>query len=275
MAEEEENIEQEKQDKAAEDLALAEKEKAEKEKAEDELGEKEPTGNSPEAIFARKIWRRGRNAELRSEALHDENIRLEEQLKAAKEKPPETQAKIATPEEVQALVDTGTIKQAEATAYLLKVELDRREKEQEQREAQKKPIERALSEINEYRTYVPGLDDPANPQRAEIQREYNRLILERGYPANVVTQAEAVRAVLGPTQKLKERREMADLTRRGLVTHAETSLGGGSESRVALDLSKAPQGMKERWERSGDSEKSRREELRIYNELKQRQAARG
>lgn len=237
--------------------------------------DKEPGGDSPEAVFARKQYREAKTAKLEAQQSREAVIRLEEQLRLAKEAPVKPAEKIYTPDEVETAIEAGQIKRSEGMAYLARVEATKVIRESEAQKEAAQPIVRAAAKVEEYRKLgVTWMDNPADPKYIRATQIYQQRVRD-GYPNDLRSTVDAIREVEGDLDMLKQRKESAAMTRANNAGHAETSAGGGSSAGTTgkVDLSKATPTMKAAWDRDNVPEKSRVREMGYYLQLKARRQA--
>lgn len=237
--------------------------------------EGEPGGTDGTAVYARKEHRRAKQLEAELQQERVRKAELEGRLKAIEEKAkaPAPQQEI-TIEDVQAALDSGRINQAQATVYIADIRakaiIENEEKKRQQRDAALRPIVKANEEIAKYIEVAPWLRDDGDKRTQNIGREYQRLVLEFGLPANEVTKAIAVQHALGPIERLQKQREVSELTRKGTGTHAENPGGERGSASEQVDLTKAPATMQAYWNKAGLSEAQRKKEYEIYKRLMER-----
>ena len=152
-------------------------------------------------------------------------VELETKLEAKKAEPA---AKRYTRAELTAMVDDRQITQDQADA-----QLDYQAREDARAEAQRVATETVTaaqrksyvdSEIGRYKVVAPEILDEASEARERIKEEYNFLVGTLGDPNSIETQLKAIRAVLGPVEKLERARN----AKASHESHRETG-GGGSE----------------------------------------------
>jgi len=229
------------------------------------LGDEEPGGDSPEAVFARKQYREAKQAKAEAQTEREQRIRLEEQLRAAKEtgeKPP----RLWTPLELRAAIQAGTLNREEGFDYLadtFEQQVDRVLQEKVKAAEQLKPLERAKVEFDEYLKLSPDLLDATSDIRQKADTEVERLIGDYGQPRNVVTKRQALENVLGKLSDVKARRQMDAATRAsGRPAPADAGAGGGtSGNNGKVDISKAPAHLVSFWDKTGTSEADRIKEM--------------
>jgi hypothetical protein len=83
--------------------------------------------------------------------------------------------------------------------------------------------ERINSDLAEYKRLAPEILDDGHETRQKIRDEFNYLVTTLGSPQTVETELAAIRAVLGPIDRLKTARS----ARREAEAHEETGGGGG------------------------------------------------
>ena len=217
--------------------------------------EKEPGGDTPEAVFARKQYREAKEAKRvageKEQAFQQERearIRLEEQLKAAKEVPAKAEKpQVYTKEQVQALIDRGEASVLDGAVFLAKQELQQELEAERRREAEAKPVERAAGELEKYKTLVPGLMTDGHENRQKVIAEMRELV-GYGLPNNVVTQAVAVKNVFGKLSDLEKRGEVDRITRQGLRPGpVDATAGGGGAQPSSSPINKVPKDMLDYW----------------------------
>lgn len=145
-----------------------------------------------------------------------------------KEKSAEEKPKAYTKPQLKAAVDAGQITQEQAdeiwetqretqlTARAETVAL-----ETVTRQATKERID---ADLKAYKRLKPEIMDKGSETREKIVEEYNYLV-EIGKPRDQATELAAIRAVLGPLQKL----EKSASATRSQESHEETGGGGGGE----------------------------------------------
>lgn len=242
--------------------------------------DREPSGDSPEAVFARKQYREAKEARRvaaeREREARDERearIRLEEQLRLAKEAPVQREEKIYSIAEVRQAVRDGRITEDQGDGYIQDTIIPHQIKQtleaERRKQTEQQPLERALADVEAYKAEIPDLNDPRSESFRKVAVEYQRLVKERGMPNNYVTQALAVETTLGKLSDIRKRSEVDRTTRASLSpAPVDATAGGAGVSGQAVDLTKAPPGMRAMWERNGDSVEARKRELKIYLDLK-------
>lgn len=166
-------------------------------------------------------------------ALHNANQKYDalarqfEELKAQGSKPAES-AKRYTIAELNAAVRAEQITQGQAdelyakqTREDLKDEVTREVLSTVNSEARQ---ERVGVDLSEYKRLAPEIMDEGSEVRAKVAEEFQYLV-GIGQPRTLQTELAAIRAVLGPLEKLR----VARSARREEESHEET--GGGGESR--------------------------------------------
>ena len=232
--------------------------------------DEEPGGKSPLEVARRKEYELRKAAEARADEEHDKAIRLEEQLRAAQAKPVAPEKQFFTEAQVQAAIDSGEITVLQGAGLLDRQERVREREAERQRAVAQRPIERALQDIEEYKTYVPTLNDQSSEDFKKVATEYRRLVQERGLAPGHLTEAVAAENTLGRLSEIKARRQMDAATRAsGNPAPSDAGAGGGAGGgNGAGILSKATPTQIASWNRDGLSQKQRIEEMQIYNQLK-------
>ena len=165
--------------------------------------------------------------------------------------------------EIEDLVDGGQITRKDAERYKAEVlfprqveqEIDKRDRARLQRDAEVRPLERAARDIQKYVKEVPWLADDSDQRTQEIGVKHRELVRDFGYPDNWATKRVAIEMSLGPLDKIRGQREVANLTQRGTSTHAAPSAGGpGSEGKKSDVVAKVPKEMVDYWRSTGASE---------------------
>ena len=225
----------------------------------------EPGGSSPQEIRARKEYRARRGVEKQLESERIERVRLEERLRTLEEvsraTPPVPAERIFTPQEVQAAIDAGQVSAAEGMTYLAKQEAKRVIAEQLQATQAARPFQMATSEVTEYMQHLPWTKDYNSPEFQQVKAEYNRLVTDLGYANDIRTQAVALRAVVGPLDKIKARAQVATQTRQVRRESAFVELpSGGALAPKSDGIDKAPAEVVRIWDRTGLSPAQRAKE---------------
>lgn len=220
--------------------------------------EKEPGGDTPEAVFARKQYREAKEAKRvageKEQAFQQERearIRLEEQLKAAKEAPASKETKIFSMAEVRQAVRDGRITDEQADEYIQNTiipnQISRTLETERRKEAEAKPVERAAGELEKYKALVPGLMTDGHENRQKVIAEMRELV-GYGLPNTIVTQAVAVKNVFGKLSDLEKRGEVDRITRQGLRPGpVDATAGGGGAQPSSSPISKVPKDMLDYW----------------------------
>lgn len=240
-----------------------------------------PGGDDPQAVRARKEYQARKRAEQQAEAQRIENVRLAERLKVIEEErakaktPP---AKIYSIPELDEAVERGQITSADRGRYIQEVIIPKAAaKVVEDREAalaSRAPVMAAVKEIDEYRKYIPGLNDKTSPEFQKVANEYFSLV-NQGLPKNEVTEALAVKLAHGHLDAFRRKAELAaaNATHRGMPS--DSSSGGAAAVKSGkVDVSKAPPTMVAMWDREGVDDATRERRYKIYLELKGRETKR-
>lgn len=240
--------------------------------------EGKPGGDDPQAVRARKEYAARKRAEQQADATHQENIRLSERLKVIEEErrraPAQPAQKVYTIAELNAAVDAGNIARAEADRYVEEIIIPRRTAQVvEQREANlasRLPMVKAVEQINEYRKYLPFLNDKSSPEFQRIATQYGELV-GQGLPNNEVTEALAVKLLHG---NLETHRKKAELAQANATVRAMPSdAGGGGATRTTngkVDVTKAPAHLQQYWERTGTLPADREKEMSYWAKNQQK-----
>jgi hypothetical protein len=160
------------------------------------------------------------------------NARLEAELAALKvaherKSPADEPQKRYTKAELNAAVQAGQI-----TADVSDEIWAKQIREDATREAETRVLgtvraeqrqERINSDLNEYKRLAPEILDDGHETRQKIRDEFNYLVTTLGSPKTVETELAAIRAVLGPIERLKTARS----ARREAEAHEETGGSGG------------------------------------------------
>jgi hypothetical protein len=231
--------------------------------------DEEPGGKSPLEVARRKEYERRVTAEARATA-------LEEQLRLAKETPPEKPT-IWTKEQVQTAIDGGRVSVLEGAVFLAKQEFQQDLEAREKKKAEQQPQEKALAEVNEFISVIPQIAVEGSEERRKVAAEVRRIMAEDGVPYDYITQRRAVRAVFGTLADQKKRAEVDRATRSGLrpaPVDAGGGGGGGGGANGKVDLAKAPATMVASWDSEGADQATRERRYRIYLDLKARKSVR-
>jgi hypothetical protein len=160
------------------------------------------------------------------ESANQKNARLEAQIEELKKEKPIETTKRYTRTDLNAAVAAGQITEVQADElYANQVREDtKKEVTQEvlsvvQAQATQ---ERIVTDLAEYKRLAPEILDDSSDVRKKIVEEFNDLVLA-GLPKNLATERAAIRAVLGPLEKLK----VARSARRDDESYEETGSGGG------------------------------------------------
>jgi hypothetical protein len=198
----------------------------------------DPEGNAgensiPKSRVDAMIAKAKADAEVRAAAA-EERARLESERRkelesrtqdrsaapAAQEpaKPPPTRAQL------RALVDEGHITQEEMDAEIERQIESRVEKRVESKQSVKDRASKIHSEIDLYMERIPELDDSGSDSYKRVRAEFTAL-RKLDYPNDATTELAALRAVLGPVDKLK----IPETGNRDREVDAVTHSGSGGE----------------------------------------------
>jgi len=237
--------------------------------------DREPGGADPQAVRARKEYRLRKSREQENAQLRRELDELRGAVKTLKDvqtKP--AQERIYSMAEVNAAVEAGKITRAVADQYIEDYILPARVKayvdKEKQEEAKKQPEERAKAECDEYTKLQPWLNNVSDPRFIDVAKEFDRLTTEYGMADNWITRAMAVRHVVGPLDKLKDKARVRSTTRDATDFHSEAPAGGMGVDTKRVDMSKAPADMVAIWDRTGVSAEDRAKELKIWQDSQAR-----
>jgi hypothetical protein len=160
------------------------------------------------------------------------------ELRAKLESKPAEAQKRYTRAELTAMVENRQITQEQADA-----QIDHQTREDSREEAARvahQTVTQAQrkghvdSEIARYTAVAPEILDDAHETRQRIKEEYQYLVKTLGDPDSVATQLKAIRAVLGPVEKLERSRN----ARPSFESHQDTGGGSGAPSGGKKDSSK-------------------------------------
>ena len=176
----------------------------------------------PKTQFIAALNSAERKREAEVSGLQSRLAELEAQVKAK----PAEQPKRYTRAELTAAVDAGQISQAQADAqYEAQVNLDAETRAERVALDTVSAVERKRfvdSDIARYKAAAPEILDDAHETRQRVKVEFNALVALGDDPRDVATQLKAIRAVLGPIDRLEKARS----GRFQHESHRET--GGGS-----------------------------------------------
>lgn len=175
------------------------------------------------------------NAERKREA-EVSGLRAEiDDLRAQVKAKPADQPKRITRAELNAAVTAGQITQEQADQHWEQQILQDAETRAHRVALETSSAERRKelvdSQIARYTSVAPEILDDAHETRQRIRSEFNTLVQLGGDPRDVATQLNAIRAVLGPIDRLEQSRS----GRPQYEPHRETggAGGGGPERKVA------------------------------------------
>lgn len=179
-----------------------------------------PTFRMKESVDAHK--NRAIEAEAEAKAEREARIRLEERLAAGETKKVES-APVSRTLLNQEVTD-GRLTQAQADDMLMDQEKKSWLAEAEQKFTQQRDDDQRnrliVDQIAAYTRVCPEVEQQGTDERKKLTLEYNELI-KLGQPHGLSTELLALRASLGPADKLAELRSKR-------AAHSETSSGAGS-----------------------------------------------
>lgn len=196
---------------------------------------KEPHPLDPDGTRFKQVWSRAKQAEEKLRVERDARIAAEAKLETLKEvgvvkrDQPATE-KVFTWSELEQAIADGKLTRAEALDYREK-QVIRQAKEQARTEwtAEQSARERTqtiASQVGEYVTAEPSLQDMSSELRQKVEREYQWLVSVHGEPEKNSVQyrameLNAVKNVLGPLDGLKRKRQSETMTRDNRETYVE------------------------------------------------------
>jgi len=239
------------------------------------VDEGKPGGADPQAVRARREYQARKQAERANEELRLKLASLEGEVKTLKETRTEKPAeRIFTLAELNTALAEGTLKPEVYGQYVEQHYLPAKVKEllqqEKQLEQKAKPEERALQECTEYTKVQPWLNDTRDPRFLEVAAEFNKLTADYGMPETWVTRALAVRNVLGPLDKLKEKAAVKSMSRDATKFHSEVPAGGNATPKSPLAA--APAELVAQWDKLGTSAEDRAIELKHWNDKRAKAA---
>ena len=238
----------------------------------DEGEQGKPGGADPQSVRARQEYQRRVAKERENTELQRQLNILRGEVNVLKEqketKPAET---VYTMVQVNAAVDAGTLSRADADRYIEDIIIPRRLQDtlRKEKEADQKlePEKRAQNELIEYVKVQPWLNNTGDQRFTQVAVEFNRLQSEYGLPDNWVTKNLAVRNVLGPIERLKERAALRANTRDATDFTAHTPAGGGAPvTNGKIDINAAPKELVAQWDRFNTSPEDRKIEMKYWND---------
>ena len=183
--------------------------------------EESPPSEEPRVPLSR-AERMAENAAAKAREETEARLKAEFATRAETPKEPKTWTRA----ELAQLVDNGDINQAQADELM-----DRQHEFQVKRQihetvtqglTQQSRQTRIESQIDRYKELVPDVADESDTRR-RVAAEYRYLVDDLGDPEGHATELKALRAVLGPLEKLQA-------PRRPAPAHEETNGEGGGES---------------------------------------------
>lgn len=239
------------------------------------IDDSEPGGDTPQAVYQRKLHRRAKRAEAEREDANRRNLVLETELRTLKEsRIPTDKKRIFTPQEIQAAIDAQQISVAEGADYLAEIRATQKAeavlKTERERVDNESRAERAQDSISGYVDALPWLSDTNDARRKGLEAEHKRLTdpygIYRLQPGSI-TDLMVLERVLGPLDKIRAREAAAALSRASLDAHAEGGSGGAGKPPVASgssNIEKMPQHFKDFWAKSQTPVAEQEKEAKIY-----------
>ena len=234
----------------------------------------EPGGADPQAVRARKEYRRRVKLQQDLQAEREQRISAEaraealaemRQAPAAPATPEKPAFQIFSDEQVSQAVEQGVITPVQASIYVAKREthLAHEAAEKTRREeatrtqlqtAALQVEQKASQELDAYKKLYPTLTTGEHPRWGEIQAAYTDL-RNRGLSDTLTTQALAVRLVLGTVETTTKQEETVRMARERQASDFHSEGGGGSEAggkgNGGDPLAKVPQRYKDFWKSRG------------------------
>lgn len=156
----------------------------------------------------------------------DRASRLEAELAALRTKPAEPARPPVTRAELQTLVDEGKLSSEQMDAEVERQIESRVEarilSQVDQRTKAQRRADTVSSELQRYKEVIPALTQDGSEERGRVQKEFQYLVERLGEPADTATELKAVRAVFGPSERIRE------ITRETREADPETLGGGGA-----------------------------------------------
>lgn len=187
----------------------------------------------PKKQFIAALASAERKRETQTAALEAQIAELRAKVEA---KPPADQPKRFTRAELRAAVEASQITQEQADA-----EMDRQIREDAKAEARAQAHdvvskaqqkERVSTEINRYLAVAPEIGKGSDDEARERVAEEYRYLRSLGDAASPETELKAIRAVLGPIDRLEKARS----GRASHESHRETGGGGGRQEKPGKDF---------------------------------------
>ena len=141
-----------------------------------------------------------------------------------------------TRDELQGMVDSGTITEGQRDDVLEKQSEHRLDKKLDARDAANRGQSMLETEFSKYREGHPGIEQVGTPDHTLLQAEYTKLI-RSGFPDGLHTQITALRGVFGAAEKIPERRRVGDTTREGGAGGDTPADGGDGDGSLTKGLS--------------------------------------
>lgn len=203
------------------------------------MPEADAAAPDPKAEFQRMLEERDRKHAAELQGLRDRVVRAETLAEQTKAAPPAEAPKEHSREELQRLVDAGSMTETRRDQILEEQRERRTQRQIEDRIAASREAERRAraieSEMAEYQKARPEAWQEGTKDRAALQNEFDRIVALKGSPADAAEQRAfevmALRAAFGPP--------VVETTRQTRETHAET--GGGAEDDGSPPSSEIPE----------------------------------
>jgi hypothetical protein len=169
-------------------------------------------------------------------------------LRAKVEKQSTPQEKVWSSQELQALVDAGRITPALMTEQIAYQQSRAMEQRIVQTQAQEQKRVAASTEVQQFLSKVPELNDTTSKEFRRVAEEAHRIADETGIPTtDPRTQRLALRAVYGPLEKVVTAKQTREYERKNADTHVETARGGQPAGGDKNPLKGIPQHYLDHW----------------------------
>lgn len=176
-----------------------------------------------------EVYGRMKDAERREADMRERLARVEG-AQQAQQKPPQ-QPQTYTNEQLQALVDQGRITHAQMADQIAWQRQQQGEQALETKLNMRERSRNAFQEVETYLSKVPALADQSSPTFREVAKSAREISTDLGRDvSDPIVQRLALRATLGPVEKLTATRQARDYDRQHADTFTETGgRGGGAE----------------------------------------------